>query len=121
MPRVVFFREASGSVPLLEWQDGLSRRARAYAYASMDRLRLLGHELRRPEADYLAEGIYELRFRCDRLNYRLLYFFHGREVVVISHGFIKKEARVPDRELHIARRRKIAFMANPARHTHEDL
>jgi phage-related protein len=116
MPRVVLFREASGIVPILGWLDGLTVKARAYYQVSTDRLREFGHELRRPEADYLTEGIYELRFRCEGLNYRILYFFHGRDAVVLSHGFVKQQARVPTRELALARRRKLDYFGDPARH-----
>ncbi len=48
----------------------------------------------------------------------MLYFFHGREVVVISHGFTKYEATVPPAEIERARRRKQAFEADPQRCTH---
>jgi len=62
--------------------------------AAISRLALLGHELRRPEADLLRDGIYELRARLGSVNYRLLYFFHGQTVSVIAHG-LTKEAAVP--------------------------
>jgi DNA-binding XRE family transcriptional regulator len=39
------------------------------------RLADLGHELRRPEADLLRDGICELRARLGTVNYRILYFF----------------------------------------------
>ena len=45
----------------------------------LDRLRELGHELRRPEADFLRDGIYELRTASRGVNYRVLYFFHSWE------------------------------------------
>jgi len=62
--------------------------------AAISRLALLGHELRRPEADLWRDGIYELRARLGSVNYRLLYFFHGQTVSVIAHG-LTKEAAVP--------------------------
>jgi hypothetical protein len=37
----------------------------------IERLRQFGHTLRRPTADYLRDGIHELRFRTGRVNYRL--------------------------------------------------
>jgi phage-related protein len=49
----------------------------------------------------------------------MLYFFHGRTAVVVSHGFGKQQARVPDREIELAIRRKRAFEAAPDRHTYE--
>ena len=63
----------------------------------LERLHELGHELRRPEADLLRDGIYELRVALQGMNYRMLYFFHGREAVVVSHGIIKERV-VPPRE-----------------------
>ncbi len=82
------------------------------------RLRTHGHLLRRPESDYLVDGIHELRFRCQRLNYRVLYFFHGRELVVLSHGIFKQEARVPKCDIEVARRRRLQFQADSRMHTH---
>ena len=40
----------------------------------------LGHELRRPLADYLDQGIYELRARIGQVNYRILYFLYGQQI-----------------------------------------
>ncbi len=90
--RVVFYQEGPGEVPLLKWLDDLSRRAQAKCIAQIQRLRDLGHELRRPEADYLRDGIYEFRVRLGTVNYRMLYFFHGRMAAVVSHGLTKEQA-----------------------------
>lgn len=46
----------------------------------------------------------------------MLYFFHGRAVIVISHGIVKEQA-VPSREIDRAVRTKEAFEANPNVHT----
>ena len=116
---LVFFKEDDGSVPFIEWFDGLQARVQDKCRVRLERLEQLGHELRRPEADFLRDGIYELRVGFQRLNYRILYFFHGREVVVISHG-LGKEQVVPAKEIEIAIRRKAKFAANPAKHTWEE-
>ncbi|MGH8066494.1 MAG: type II toxin-antitoxin system RelE/ParE family toxin [Candidatus Entotheonellia bacterium] len=121
MPRtsVVFYREDDDTVPLLKWFEELPRKAIVKCRLKIERLRELGHELRRPEADYLRDGIYELRVSLQGLNYRMLYFFHGLSVTVVSHG-ITKERRVPPREIDIAIQRKIRFAQNPYRHTYEE-
>ena len=85
MPRtgVVFYQEARGDVPALDWLRRLQRtdrRGYAKCVARVQRLAELGHELRRPEADFLRGGIHELRARRGRVQYRILYFFHGKEV-----------------------------------------
>ncbi len=59
---VFFFREPKNDlVPLLEWLDELPLKVQAKCIERIDRLGELGHELRRPEADFLQDGIYELR------------------------------------------------------------
>src|SRR5438552_3015951 len=89
---LVFYREENGSVPALEWLDGLGKvKAIVKCRAKLMRLAALGHELRRPEADLLRDGIYELRIGLSHINYRLLYFFSGKDAVIVSHGFTKEE------------------------------
>jgi phage-related protein len=78
-----------------------------------------GHELRRPAADYLRDGIYELRAKRGRVNYRLLYFFHGRNVAIVAHG-LTKEAAVPRADIDRALVRKRAFEADPEGHTYRE-
>lgn len=87
--------------------------------ARIRRLVELGHELRRPEADFLRDGIYELRAKKGRVNYRILYFFHGQNVATLGHA-ITKEGKIPDAEIERTSRRKEAFERNPARHTYEE-
>lgn len=113
---VVFYREEDGSVPLRDWLDSLERRAQAQCVACLKRLEDLGHELRRPEADYLRDKIYELRARSGRVRLRMLYFFHGRQVVVVTHGLTKR-GRVPPGEIDQAVARRARFDSAPGRHT----
>jgi len=75
-----------------------------------------GYELRRPETDYLRDGIYELRVRYRHVNYRLLYFFHGNQTVVLTHGFTK-EREVSPREIDKALALRRRFESAPETHT----
>ena len=64
--RLLFFQDANGSAPVWEWlRDLRTRNPKAYAKCAVRIRRLveLGRELRRPEADLLRDGIYELRAR----------------------------------------------------------
>jgi phage-related protein len=76
----------------------------------------MGHELRRPEADFLRDGIYELRASYQGVHYRVLYFFAGKAVVVLSHG-LTKEKEVPPREIDQAVERKLMVEADFERFT----
>lgn len=82
----------------------------------IERLTALGHELRRPEADLLRDGIYELRVGWRGQNYRILFFFHGTAVAVLCSGFVK-ESVVPVAEIERAIARRATFLANPRAHT----
>ena len=63
MPRteVVLYAEDDGTCPLFEWMDDLPQKAQDKCIVRIERLGEMGHELRRPEADFLHDGIYELR------------------------------------------------------------
>jgi phage-related protein len=120
--KVFFYQDEHGRAPVMEWLGELRREDRkAYAkcVARVRRLAEAGHELRRPEADYLRDGLYELRSRHGRVNYRILYFFHGQNVAILAHG-LTKEGEVPESEIERALRRKDAFERDPERHTYEE-
>jgi phage-related protein len=95
------------------------KKPKAKCIARIQRLRDSGHALRRPEADYLRDGIYELRVGLTGMNYRMLYFFYGQTAAVVSHGFTKERV-VPAREIERALQRKAMFEKAPARHTYEE-
>jgi|ERR1043166_3716488 phage-related protein len=120
MPNLAFFRESDGGVPVLDWFGQLAPPARVKCIAKLELLAIQGHHLRRPHADYLRDGIYELRAKQRGVNYRLLYFFHGEEAIIVSHGLVKSQSAVPPIEIERARRRKRDFEANPAAHTHRE-
>jgi phage-related protein len=117
--QVVFYREADGTVPVLEWFDGLPAKAQDKCRVRIQRLSDLGHELRRPEADLLRDGIYELRVGLRHINYRVLYFFHGRVVAILAHG-LTKEDRVPSTSIDAAVARKRRYEQAPKLHTFEE-
>jgi phage-related protein len=119
---MVFFQDEQSEVPVLDWLKVLRARDRkgyAKCVARLRRLALLGHELRRPEADYLRDEIHELRAKAGRVNYRILYFFHGRTLAVLAHA-LTKEGRVPDADIDRAVRRKKSFRQNPKRYSYEE-
>src|SRR2546430_504624 len=86
----------------------LSPKAQDKCMVRIERLQGLGHELRRPEADLLRDGIYELRAGLGGINYRILYFFPGRHTAVLCDG-LTKERIVPARDINLAISRKRTF------------
>lgn len=103
---------------MLDWLSELAKtntRAADACFARVRLLALLGHELRRPHADILRDGVYELRARVGRVNYRLLYFFHGRDIAMVAHA-LTKEAKVPSKEIDKAIERKKRYEQDPETH-----
>jgi hypothetical protein len=113
---VVFYREGD-TVFLREWLKTLPLKAQMKCLAYIGRLEDAGYELRRPIADFLRDGIYELRPAFQGVNYRVLYFFAGQSIVVVSHGIVKGSA-VPSADIDRALERKRRFEAAPEAHAY---
>ena len=113
---VVFFMDDDKSTPSLIWLDDLSVKVQDKFIVRIERLAECGFDLRRPEADFLRDRVYELRVRCRRVNYRLLYFFFNQEAV-ISHGVVKKD-KVPSKDIELAIERMKKFARNPQKYTY---
>jgi len=116
---VLFYQEGE-RVPVLDWLDQLPAKAQDKCVVRIERLRELGHELRRPEADLLRDGIHELRVGLQGKHYRMLYFFHGNRAAVLAHALVK-EREVPPREIDIAIERKRKFTQNPDTHIYREV
>lgn len=118
---VVFYQETDGFVPVMDWllKEVLPRDKKLFAWCfdAIEKLSRCGRDLRRPVADYLRDGIYELRIRYYRQNYRILYFFHAGEIAVLSNGLVK-EAEVPAGEIETAIQRKREFERSQEAHTY---
>jgi hypothetical protein len=117
---VVMFQAAKSDVPVRDWLRELQHtnsKAHVKALEAIGRLEQFGHELRRPHADLLRDHIHELRFKLGHVNYRILYFFHGRIAAVLSSG-LTKETAIPPVELARAMERRRKFLENPAAHTY---
>jgi putative component of toxin-antitoxin plasmid stabilization module len=125
MPRlpVVFFKDDDGRVPIRDWMDQqIARRNPKIAIKCRARIGILselGTKLPVSIAKPLRDGIWELRFEYQGVNYRILYFFSRTQVVVISHGLWKEDV-VPSKEIELALARKIIFEADPEGHSYAE-
>lgn len=99
-----FYRTSDGVEPALEYVRAQIKTHRAKIGRALQYLEDLGHLARRPQVDYLGNEIYELRIPIDQHQHRLLYFFHGRSIIVVTSGILKNEGKVPKAEIARARR-----------------
>ncbi len=99
MWEVEFYETKDGECPTQLFLDGLSPSIDLpFVMNDLARLEAFGNQLRRPQADYLERGIYELRTETASGQIRLLYFFFYQEKIVISHG-IRKKQKVPPNQI----------------------
>ncbi len=120
MPRtqITFFKEIDNTVPVIDFLEAVRpKRAKAKCIALIKLLAQEGYELKRPRTDTLRDGIRELRTEIDNVNYRLLYFFHGQNCVVISHG-ITKANEIPDKEIDAAIANRELYKSDPEKYTY---
>lgn len=120
--KVLFYQEKKGDSPIVKWLRKIRKKdpkGFLNCLARVEQLQMSGYELRRPAADYLRDGIYELRAKHRNVQYRLFYFFHGENIAIIDHGIIKEQSAVPPIELKRALNRKRKFEQNPQKHTFE--
>ena len=102
---ILFFVDARGNSPVKEFINSLSLKDQAKIAAYFNELKNQGHNLRRPMADYVGEGVYELRPRDNRI----FYFFFLRESAVILHAIKKKTNKIPPNDLDLCLKRKNEF------------
>lgn len=97
-----YFIDDRGDVPVKSFIEKLPVKEQAKIFAYLEELKGQGHNLRRPMADYLGEGIYELRPKDNRI----FYFFLLRENVVLLHAIRKKTDKIPERDLALCIKRR---------------
>jgi phage-related protein len=96
-----FFKTERGTEPVREFLQDQLNAVRMEAGSALTELQESGPKLRRPGADYLRDSIYELRFRSERVEYRILYFF-DESMIILTNAFIKKTNKVPNTEIERA-------------------
>lgn len=100
---VYYFVDKDGSKPVKEFIDSLTQKEQAKVYAYITELKKQENNLRRPMADYLEDGIYELRPKDNRI----FYFFYLRERAILVHAMKKHVMKIPEGDLRLCIKRKI--------------
>jgi phage-related protein len=100
--KIGYFINDRGDSPVKEFIDDLPLEEQTKVFAYIEELRKQGHNLRRPLADYVRDGIYELRPKANRL----FYFFFLKERIVIVHAIKKKTYQIPAKDIELCIKRK---------------
>ena len=116
MRRTQFYTTASGRCPVQEHLDTLpDKTVRKIAWV----LRAV-RDLERVPANYLkklvnTDDIWEIRVNVGRNTFRLLGFFRGRELIILTNSFQKKSQKTPQGEIRLAEERKADYLSRRKR------
>lgn len=111
MREVRFYRTASGQCPVEAFLDGLpGKQAQKVIWV----LRLI-EELERVPVRYLkkltdAGNLWEVRAQHGNDTFRLLGFFDGPDLLMLTSGFAKKSRKIPRQEIELAKSRRADYM-----------
>lgn len=106
---VYYYIDDRGRNPVKEFIKDLPDIDKAKAFAYIKELKRQGHNLRRPLADYLTDGIYELRPKKNRI----FYFFYLKDSAVLLHAVKKKTQKIQKSDLKICLKRKNYVINSP--------
>lgn len=99
---IYWFIDERGNNPVRKFVESLSSKEQAKISAYVSELKNQGHNLRRPMADYLGNGIYELRPRKNRI----FYFFFLKDNAILAHAVKKETKRILKADLNLCMKRK---------------
>ncbi len=112
MRTINFYRTESGNSPVEDFLDSLSgKQAQKVVWV----LRLI-EELNIVPGQYLkklvnTEDIWEVRVQFGGNTFRLLGFFDGSTLLILTNGFAKKSQKTPRQEIELATRRKNEYLS----------
>ena len=104
---VIFYKTSTGSCPVQEFLDTLSsKQAQKTAWVVN-----LVEDMDVVPGQYFkkmpgTDGLWEIRVKIAGNIFRLLGFFDGKKLVVLSHAFQKKTQKTPRQAIRLAEERK---------------
>lgn len=99
MFEVEFYAKRNGSEPMRDHLDVLPAKLAAKVVRNLQILQQKGSGLRYPDTDDLGGGIFELRTSFGRDIERAFFFFTDGKKIIVTHGFVKKTQKTPQREI----------------------
>ena len=116
MREVHFYRTKAGHCPVEEFLNGLSgKQVQKVVWV----LRLV-EELEAIPSQYLkklvgTEDLWEVRVQHGGDTFRLIGFFEGRRLLVLTSGFAKKTEKIPRQEIALAEKRRQDYQSRRQR------
>jgi len=108
---ISFYTTASGKCPVKDHLDSLPENQVTKIVWVLKLIR----ELDQVPSKYFkklknTEDIWEVRVDVGKNTFRLLGFFHGRELIILTNSFQKKSQKIPFKEIGLAEKRKKEYL-----------
>ena len=108
--KVLYYKTTKGDSLVEDYINSRSVNNRLKFATIIEYLEEVGINIERPLADYLKDGIYELRVKLSGDETRTLYFFCFETYIILTHTFIKRTDKVPESEIKKAKKYKEDFL-----------
>lgn len=99
-----FYRNAQGAEPVREWLRGLAPGIRLEIGSDVQKVQWRW-PVSKPLVGSFGSGLYEVRTSVGGNIYRVFFCIVG-QVMVLLHGFMKKDQKTPAMEIAVARVRQ---------------
>jgi phage-related protein len=111
MRRIQFYRTRAGKCPVEEFLDHLSDQDAqkvAWVLRLVEQLEIVPQQYFKKLVG--TEELWEVRVQIGGNSYRLLGFFDGSVLLILTSGFAKKQKKTPQREIELARQRRTDYL-----------
>jgi len=112
MRTVNFYRLPNGNSPIEAFLDSLTGKQAQkvlWVLQLVEELDVVPRQYFKKLVD--SEGLWEARIQFGNEIFRLLGFFDGGTLLILTNGFAKKTQRTPPQEIALAIRRKNEYLA----------
>ena len=113
--RAVFYTTETGRCPALEAIRALPKADRVEIGQTLQLVQEEGPEVGRPFTEPITGAVSAIRVRVGRTRWRIFFFAHLGEELVLLHIFVKKTRAMPRREIEIAERRRTDWLSREVR------
>ena len=111
MRTIEFYRTSAGTCPVEAFLDSLSDQHAqkvAWVLRLVERLDMVPQQYFKKLVG--MSDIWEIRAQIGGSSYRFLGFFDGTTLLILTHGFSKKQHKTPPREIDLAIQRRKDYL-----------
>jgi len=102
---VLYYRSSSGASPVEKFIHSLESEEHAMFIATRRGIQRLGLNFDWVLYKPVKGKIWEIKFKCNRVQFRIFYFLKNREQMIWLLAFKKKDQKLKQRMINLAERR----------------